>query len=185
MIDGVLGDLSPRRFETFSELYRYCYQVASVVGLVSIHIFGFDTPSALPLAEKCGVAFQLTNILRDVREDLERGRVYLPAEDLARFGVTEADLADGGRALRKGGGLRELMRFEAGRARGYYTESQPLLDLIHPRSRRSLWALIAIYSRLLERIEAAGYDVFTRRVRLSAVEKTLIVARALAGNRYA
>jgi phytoene synthase len=181
MIDGVLGDLSPRRFETFPELYRYCYQVASVVGLTSIHIFGFDTRSALPLAEKCGVAFQLTNILRDVREDLERGRVYLPAEDLARFGVTEADLLDGGRAIREGGGLLELMRFEAGRARSYYRESKPLLDLIHPRSRRSLWALIAIYSRLLERIEARNCDVFTRRIRLSALEKSLIIARALAG----
>ncbi len=181
MIDGVLGDLAPRRFETFPELYRYCYQVASVVGLTSIHIFGFDTRSALPLAEKCGVAFQLTNILRDVREDLERGRVYLPAEDLARFGVTEADLLDGGRAIREGGGLLELMRFEAGRARSYYRESKPLLDLIHPRSRRSLWALIAIYSRLLERIEARNCDVFTRRIRLSALEKSLIIARALAG----
>ena len=180
MIDGVLGDLSPRRFETFPELYRYCYQVASVVGLTTIHIFGFDTRSALPLAEKCGVAFQLTNILRDVREDLERGRVYLPAEDLARFGVTEADLAAGGSVIRGSGGLRELMRFEAGRARAYYQESMPLLDLIHPRSRRSLWALIAIYSRLLGRIEAAGYDVFTRRVRLSALEKSLIIAQALA-----
>ena len=88
MIDGVLSDLEPRRIETFDELYRYCYQVASVVGLTTIHIFGFDTRSALPLAEKCGVAFQLTNILRDMREDAERGRVYLPAEDLARFGVT-------------------------------------------------------------------------------------------------
>jgi len=181
MIDGVMSDLAPRRFETFPELYRYCYQVASVVGLTSIHIFGFDTRSALPLAEKCGVAFQLTNILRDVREDLERGRVYLPAEDLARFGVTEADLADGSRAIRESAGLRELMRFEAGRARAYYQESRPLLDLIHPRSRGSLWALIAIYSRLLGRIEAAGYDVFTRRVRLPALEKSLIVARGLAG----
>ena len=181
MIDGVLGDLLPRRFQTFPELYRYCYQVASVVGLTSIHIFGFDTRSALPLAEKCGVAFQLTNILRDVREDLDRGRVYLPAEDLARFGVGEADLRDGARAIRQDGGLLELMRFEAGRARTYYQESKPLLDLIHPRSRRSLWALIAIYSRLLERIEARNYDVFTRRVRLPALEKALIVARALAG----
>ncbi len=179
MIDGVLGDLTPRRFETFPELYRYCYQVASVAGLVSIHIFGFDTQSALPLAEKCGVAFQLTNILRDVREDLELGRVYLPAEDLARFGVTEAALADGARAIREGGGLLELMRFEAARARDYYRESQALLDLIHPRSRRSLWALISIYSRLLARIEGAGYDVFTRRVRLPALEKSLIVLRAL------
>ena len=88
MIEGVASDLEPRRFETFDELYRYCYQVASVVGLTIIHIFGFDTRSALPLAEKCGVAFQLTNILRDIREDAERGRIYLPAEDLRRFGVT-------------------------------------------------------------------------------------------------
>ena len=88
MIDGVASDLEPRRIETFEELYRYCYQVASVVGLTIIHIFGFDTRSALPLAEKCGVAFQLTNILRDIREDAGRDRIYLPAEDLQRFGVS-------------------------------------------------------------------------------------------------
>ena len=98
MIDGVASDLEPRRIETFDELYRYCYQVASVVGLTIIHIFGFDTRSALPLAEKCGVAFQLTNILRDIREDAGRGRVYLPAEDLRRFGVTEEDLRSGNRS---------------------------------------------------------------------------------------
>ena len=101
MIDGVVGDLEPRRFQTFAELYRYCYQVASVVGLTCIHIFGFDTKTALPLAEKCGVAFQLTNILRDIREDLERGRIYLPGEDLERFQVTEADLRMGARAIRE------------------------------------------------------------------------------------
>jgi phytoene synthase len=181
MIDGVLGDLEPRRFETFSQLYRYCYQVASVVGLTCIHIFGFDTRSALPLAEKCGVAFQLTNILRDIREDLDRARIYLPAEDLRHFGVTESDLRDGAAAIRTQGPLVELMRFEAARARAYYQESKPLLHLIHPRSRRSLWALIAIYSRLLERIESRNYDVFTRRVRLSTLEKSLIIVRALAG----
>src|SRR5438067_2280457 len=98
MIEGVASDLEPRRMETFEELYRYCYQVASVVGLTIIHIFGFDTPSALPLAEKCGVAFQLTNILRDIGEDAERGRVYVPAEDLRRFGITEADLRAGNRS---------------------------------------------------------------------------------------
>ena len=100
MIDGISSDLEPRRLETFDELYRYCYQVASVVGLTIIHIFGFDTRSALPLAEKCGVAFQLTNILRDIREDAERGRIYLPAEDLRRFGVTEEDLRSGNRSPR-------------------------------------------------------------------------------------
>jgi phytoene synthase len=181
MIDGVASDLEPRRFESFAELYRYCYQVASVVGLTCIHIFGFDTKTALPLAEKCGVAFQLTNILRDVREDLERGRIYLPSEDLARFGVTEADLSNGERMIRDKTGLSELMRFEAERARKYYEESRALLDLIHPRSRRSLWALIAIYSNLLQRIEAKGFDVFTRRVRLSGLEKSWIVLRALTG----
>jgi phytoene synthase len=175
MIEGVASDLEPRHIETFEELYRYCYQVASVVGLTTVHIFGFDTPNALPLAEKCGVAFQLTNILRDIREDLERGRVYLPAEDLEQFGITEADL----RAGKRTPAFLELMRFEAARARGYYKESQPLLDLIHPRSRRSLWALITIYSKLLERIERGGFDVFSRRVRLSSVEKSWIVARAL------
>jgi phytoene synthase len=177
MIHGVLSDLEPRRIETFEQLYKYCYQVASVVGLTTIHIFGFDTRSALPLAEKCGVAFQLTNILRDIREDAGRGRIYLPAEDLRRFGVTEDDL----RAGRRNEPFLRLMGFEAERARAYYEESRPLLDLIHPRSRASLWALIAIYSRLLERIERSNYDVFRRRVRLPLWEKSWIVWRALVG----
>ncbi|HUI53600.1 MAG TPA: phytoene/squalene synthase family protein [Bryobacteraceae bacterium] len=179
MIDGVQSDLEPRLFETFEQLYRYCYQVASVVGLTIIHIFGFDTRSALPLAERCGVAFQLTNILRDIREDADRGRIYLPAEDLRRFGVTEDELRNGER----GEPFLRLMRFEAERARAYYNESQPLLDLIHPRSRPSLWALIAIYSRLLERIEQSNYNVFDRRVRLPLWEKSWIVMRALMSRR--
>ncbi len=175
MIDGVSSDLGPRRVESFDELYRYCYQVASVVGLTTIHIFGFDTKSALPLAEKCGIAFQLTNILRDIREDAERERVYLPAEDLRRFGVSEDDLRIGNRNEN----FLRLMRFEAARARAYYSESLPLLDLVHQRSRSSLWALVSIYSRLLERIEGTNYDVFRRRVRLSPLEKSWIVMRAL------
>jgi phytoene synthase len=174
MIDGVGSDLEPRRIQTFDQLYRYCYQVASVVGLTTIHIFGFDSPAALPLAEKCGVAFQLTNILRDVREDSGLGRVYLPAEDLARFGVSVEHLESGNRTA----GFIELMRFEAARARAYYRESQPLLGMVHKRSRPSLWALIEIYSRLLARIEAANYDVLSRRIALSAVEKSWIVVRA-------
>jgi 15-cis-phytoene synthase len=175
MIDGITSDLEPRRLETFDELYRYCYQVASVVGLTIVHIFGFDTRSALPLAERCGVAFQLTNILRDIKEDAGLGRVYLPAEDLKRFGVTEEDLKQG----RASEAFLELMRFEAGRARDYYNQAMPLLDLIHPRSRSSLWALISIYSRLLDRIVETNFDVFSRRVRLSTFEKASIVARAL------
>jgi phytoene synthase len=147
------------------------------VGLTIIHIFGFDTPSALPMAEKCGVAFQLTNILRDIREDAACDRIYLPAEDLRRFGVTEDDLRTG----KRGEGFQQLMQFEALRARSYYNESAPLLDLIHLRSRRSLWALISIYSTLLERIVASNFDVFSRRIRLSAMEKSWIIVRALVG----
>ena len=175
MIAGVRSDLEPHEFETFDQLYRYCYQVASVVGLTIIHIFGFDTPTALPLAEKCGVAFQLTNILRDIREDAGLGRIYLPAEDLRKFGVTAGDLRSGNR----GEAFLNLMGFEAARARRYYEESAPLLDLVHPRSRPSLWALIAIYSGLLDRIQQTNFDVFRKRVRLSALEKGWIVARAM------
>jgi 15-cis-phytoene synthase len=181
MIAGVASDLEPRSLQTFEELYRYCYQVASVVGLTIIHIFGFDTRSALPLAEKCGVAFQLTNILRDIREDAERGRIYLPAEDLRRFGVSEQDLRTG----KWNDAFLRLMRFQAARARAYYDESMLLLDLVHPRSRPSLWALIAIYSRLLERIEATNYDVFSRRVRLSSLEKSWILVQAVLSRRSA
>jgi len=177
MIDGVVSDLEPRRFQTFDELYRYCYQVASVVGLTVIYIFGFDTPSAPPLAEKCGIAFQLTNILRDIREDASRGRVYLPQQDLSQFGVSEDDLTSGNRTP----AFQLLMRFEAERARAYYQESLPLLDLIHPRRRPSLWALITIYSRLLQRIETSNFDVLSRRVRLSALEKSWIIVKALLG----
>jgi phytoene synthase len=175
MIDGVASDLEPRTFETFEQLYRYCYQVASTAGLTTIHILGFESPQALPLAEKCGIAFQLTNILRDIREDAARGRIYLPAEDLARFGVTGDDSRGGVRTPE----FIDLMDFETARARQYYKESQPLVGLVDRRSRASLTALISIYSRLLDRIERSNYDVFTRRISLSAWEKSWIVVRAL------
>jgi len=161
MIEGVSSDLGPRDIQTFDELYRYCYQVASVVGLTIIHIFGFEDPKALLLAEKCGIAFQLTNIIRDVKEDRERGRVYLPREDRERFPEP-----------------RDLFEFEADRARAYYAESRPLIGLVHPESRASLWALVEIYRRLLERIEATNYDVESRRIRLTTGEKLAIVLKA-------
>jgi len=177
MIEGVASDLTARTIRNFDELYQYCYQVASVVGLTTIHIFGFTSPEALPLAEKCGVAFQLTNILRDVREDADLGRVYLPAEDLERFGVTVDDL----KRARKSEQFGELMEFEIARARRYYRESAPLLGLIEPRARASMWALIAIYSSLLDRIGQSYYDVLARRISLSMAEKVLIVVRAACG----
>jgi 15-cis-phytoene synthase len=175
MIDGVASDLEPRRFENFDQLYRYCYLVASTAGLTTIHILGFDSPDALPLAEKCGIAFQLTNILRDIREDAARGRIYLPAEDLGRFHVTEDDIRGGVRTPE----FIDLMDFEAGRARQYYKESRPLLGMVDRRSRASLAALISIYSRLLDRIEGSNYDVFSRRISLPAAEKSVIVIKAL------
>jgi 15-cis-phytoene synthase len=169
MIDGVSSDLVPRNIRTFEELYDYCYHVASVVGLTIIHIFGFDDPRALELAEKCGIAFQLTNILRDVREDAEKHRVYLPAEDLDRFGVNSS-------TFQPVKAFHELMAFEARRAREYYDQSAPLVDLVAPSSRPSLRALIAIYSRLLDRIVASHYDVLAKRIRVPTWEKLWILA---------
>lgn len=171
MIAGVSSDLEPRCIQTFGELYDYCYHVASVVGLTIIHIFGFDDPKALELAEKCGIAFQLTNILRDVREDYEKDRVYIPAEDFARFGVSPATLVSTE-------GFFRLMDFEASRARDYYRESAPLIDMIHPGSRASLRTLIGIYSKLLDKIVESNYDVLTRRIRVPTWQKVWILVTA-------
>ena len=175
MIEGVSSDLEPRRIQTFDELYGYCYHVASVVGLTIIHIFGFESHDALKLAEKCGIAFQLTNILRDVKEDVGLNRVYIPAEDLTRFDVPEADLNAAAPSKR----FIELMRFEACRAKSYYEDSRPLLDLVNKSSRSSLWALIEIYSQLLKRIEDSGYDVLSQRVRVPTLAKAGIVVKGL------
>ena len=177
MIEGVASDLTARTFHTFEELYQYCYRVASVVGLTIIHIFGFDSPAALPLAEKCGIAFQLTNILRDIREDAGLGRTYLPSEDLERFGVALDDLNQS----RRTDAFARLMDFEIARARDYYQESAPLIELVHKESRSSLRALIAIYSGLLERIAESPSDVLTRRISLPAAEKIWLVLRSAAG----
>lgn len=171
MIDGVSSDLEPQVIRTFDDLYQYCYRVASVVGLTIIHIFGFDDKKALELAEKCGIAFQLTNILRDVQEDIGLGRVYLPKEDLDRFGVRPP-------AISYSPEFVELMRFEAARARAYYNEAMPLIGMVHRDSRASLWALIQIYYRLLGRIEEKQYRVLDQRIRLSTPEKAWLVVEA-------
>ncbi len=171
MIEGVSSDLEPRRIQSFEELYDYCYHVASVVGLTIIHIFGFKEPEALELAEKCGVAFQITNILRDVREDAEKRRVYLPAEDLERFHVSAETFEPHDR-------FRELIAFEAGRAQDYFSQSAPLVRMVDAGSRASLRALIAIYARLLDRIVESNYDVLSRRIRVSAAEKIWLSVRS-------
>ena len=176
MIEGVSSDLEPRSFESFDQLYRYCYLVASVVGIATIHVFGFHDERAPLLAERCGIAFQLTNILRDVREDALNGRIYLPREDMERFSVTPEMLA----ARQASPELRRLLAFEAGRARAYYEEAQPLIGMVDEDSRHALWALIQIYRRLLGRIEARGYEVMAGRVRVPALEKSWIALRAVA-----
>lgn len=172
LLDGVQTDLDPPRYQTFDQLYRYCYLVASTVGLVCLHVFGFQSRDALACGEKLGVAFQLTNILRDLREDAARGRLYLPAEDLDRFGVTPGDI-EAGRLDRVG----ELLRFQADRAEAHYQQAAPLLALVDARSRASLWVMTAIYHGILKRLRASRYDVFSRRAELTRSEKLAILLR--------
>ncbi len=161
------------QYETFDQLYDYCYHVASVVGLVCIRIFGYRDPRAEKLAEETGVAFQLTNILRDVKEDADLGRVYLPREDFARFGVDVHALTNGSAPT----ALRPVMEFEAQRARGFYRSAEELLPLIEYDSQAALWTLVEIYRRLLERIIARNYDVFSERVGLSTAEKLSVMLK--------
>jgi squalene synthase HpnC/squalene synthase HpnD len=177
LISGAEMDLTEVSYATFDRLSEYCYRVAGTVGLTCLYVFGFRDPRAPDLAEKLGIAFQLTNILRDVPRDFEMGRVYLPQEDLQHFGCHAEDLAGESPAP----GLAQLFEFEAGRAWRFYEEGAALVSLIDRDSRGALWALVRIYSGLLRRIEARGYDVFSSRVRLTAAEKARILLRARLG----
>jgi squalene synthase HpnC/squalene synthase HpnD len=177
LISGVEMDLTETRYATFGRLREYCYRVAGTVGLTCLHVFGFDDPASPDLAERLGIAFQLTNILRDVSGDLALGRVYLPAEDLSRFGCSVEELSRGAVTP----SVRELMRFEAERAWQFYAEGSRLLPLVHRDSRAALWALTRIYSGLLARIEGRDFDVFSPRVRLTTAEKAGILLRARLG----
>jgi 15-cis-phytoene synthase len=161
------------RYNTFEELQQYCYRVASVVGLVCIHVFGYRDPQAEPLAERCGLAFQLTNIIRDVKEDASMGRVYIPEEDLTRFGLTISDLLHSPDPAR----VRPLLAFEAERARECYGAGDELIPYISEDSQPALWVLINIYQSLLNKIAAKQYDVFTEKVALSRWEKVRVLAK--------
>jgi 15-cis-phytoene synthase len=171
--EAVPGAAPQLHYETFEQLYDYCYHVASVVGLTCIRIFGYRDPRAEKLAEQTGVAFQLTNILRDVREDAQMGRVYLPREDFARFSLDPHALTNGSAPE----ALRPVLEFEALRARGFYRAADDLLPLIDEDSQPALWALVEIYRRLLERIIESDYDVFSAKVRLSTAEKLSILGK--------
>ena len=160
-------------YRTFEDLRLYCYRVASVVGLVCIRVFGYRDPAAEPLAERCGLAFQLTNILRDVKEDAGLGRVYLPEEDLVKFSLTLSDVLNVSDPVR----LRPLLAFEADRAREFYAAGDQLISYVSEDSQPALWVLINIYRALLEKIALEQYDVFTARVGLSRWEKLRILRK--------
>jgi phytoene synthase len=160
-------------YQTFEELRVYCYQVASVVGLVCIRVFGYHDPAAEPLAENCGLAFQLTNIIRDVKEDAAMGRVYLPGEDLASFEIAPAELHANAEPER----LRWLLAAEADRAREYYQSGDELIPLVDEDSQPALWVLVTIYRRLLEKIAGRRYDVFSEKVTLTMREKLVILGK--------
>jgi phytoene synthase len=161
------------QYQTFEDLKLYCYRVASVVGLVCIHIFGYRDPAAEPLAEQCGLAFQLTNIIRDVKEDAAMGRVYLPQEDLARFGLTTDELLSTPDPAR----FRPLLALEADRAREFYQAGDQLGAYISEDSQPALWVLVNIYRKLLEKIAERQYDVFSGKVSLTVSEKLRILGR--------
>ena len=187
LIQGTATDLEPSSvhagrfaaYATFADLYRYCYLVASVVGLVCIRIFGYLDSRAEKLAEETGIAFQLTNILRDVREDAQRGRLYLPLEDLERCGVTAASMT----AISSGQQLtpeqRRVLAIQAERAGEFYKSADALLPLISPDSRAALWVLVTIYHRLLRHIEQRNFDVFSARIGVPAYEKLTILGCGL------
>lgn len=178
MLDGQRADLVKTHYADFAELYDYCYKVASIVGLVCIRIWGAPLDAETDrLAEHRGVALQLTNILRDVVEDAQRGRVYLPADELARFGVTEDDLRHG----RPSGPFDRLMAFQIARARGYYELSRGLENRLDRDCRSTCRALTAIYRELLEKIAANPRAVLGGRVRLTHVQKAWIALRSCAG----
>ncbi len=169
------GIQAPNTYPTFADLYSYCYLVASVVGLVCIHIFGYTDAAAEKLAEETGIAFQLTNILRDVAEDASRNRVYIPLEDLAAHGLTLSCLLERRVGAPPTSNERALLAELAARAETYYASAEALLPLIDPESRPALSVLVSIYHALLQRICSAGYDVFTRRRSVPLTQKLRIL----------
>jgi phytoene synthase len=184
LIDGVEMDLTQKRYQTFADLHRYCLRVASAVGLVCVEIFGYRDPAARTYASELGVALQLTNILRDVPVDFARGRVYIPMEDLDRFGVTEADL----RAACAAAGvpstrMRDLLAHQAARARRYYARARVALPREDAHRLVAAEIMSGIYRGILTRIEGSGYDVFTRPIRVPRPARAWIAASTWARTR--
>ena len=182
LISGMEDDLYSNRYRTFEELYVYCYRVASVVGLMCIEIYGYDDPRARKFAESWGIFMQLTNVLRDVGEDIERDRVYLPLDELERNGMTEGDLVGGKVVLNPT--WEPYCHHYAKRARTYLEEARQLLPLLPRRTRYSPAAMIAFYDKILKQIEKQQGDVFTRRVKLNKVQKLSLAAAVYLRHRF-
>ncbi|MCC5907639.1 MAG: squalene/phytoene synthase family protein [Balneolaceae bacterium] len=175
LLEGVKMDLIKDRYETFDELYEYSYKVASVVGLMTSEVFGYDNPRALNHAVDLGIAMQLTNILRDVGEDLGKNRIYLPKEDLVRFGISEEDLI----SKKMTSNFTELMKFQIERTRGYYSSADSGIPMLAKDSRLPVMLARENYSRILNKIEENNYHVFDRRAYLNSTEKLSILPRVL------
>ena len=170
IIDGMEMDLDHGRYADFAALRVYCHRVAGVVGVLSATIFGYQRAQTLDYAHDLGIAFQLTNIIRDIGEDARRDRIYLPQEDLARYGVSDADILAG----RESAGMRELMRFEIARARSFYSQALGKLPAADRRAQRAGLIMAAIYQRLLDEIEAESSKVLTAKISLTPITKLWI-----------
>jgi 15-cis-phytoene synthase len=180
LVEGVAMDIGSRRYATFADLYEYCIRVASAVGLMCVEIFGYEDPKARAYANDLGIALQLTNILRDVPEDLVRGRVYIPQEDFTRFRCTEADLSNEVAAAGTGvrsAAIRSLLQHQGERAREYYARTAAALPSGDARRLVAAEIMSAIYLAILEKIERRGYDVFSERVRIPRPRRALIAVR--------
>jgi phytoene synthase len=179
VIDGVEMDLHPLEVKTFADLEQYCYRVAGAVGLCCIHVWGFRDDRARALAVDCGLALQLTNILRDLGDDAALGRIYLPSEDMARFSYSLDDL----RGQVRNKNFQSLMQFEVERARTYYERSQQLFGYLDPPGKPILRTMLDIYGGLLREIERRDFDVFSRRVSLAKWKKLWFAGRAIVGQK--
>ncbi len=173
VVEGVEMDLTKAQYDDFDELRTYCYKVASAVGLICVEVFGYEDPKAREYAVDLGIAMQLTNIVRDVKEDATRGRIYIPLDEMKSFGYSPDEL----NAETVNGAFTDLMAFQVDRARRYFERGRRLIPLLSPRSRACPTVLIAFYSAILDRIEASGYDVFQKRVGLRRGEKLVLMAR--------
>jgi phytoene synthase len=181
LIDGMGMDLKINRYETFDDLYNYCYKAAGVVGLIMLKIFGVNDNRAEKSALELGIAMQLTNIIRDIKEDFSRGRVYLPQKELSQFGVTQDDLSGG----KVDENFKRLVKFQINRARQFYANSEKGIKLINNAfSRFVIYAMKEIYAAILDSIEHNGYDVFSKRAYVSGPSKAAITLRILLRGKY-